>query len=202
MTPPDHAGQHSLWPDAEPGGPAAPEGLAYREDFVTPDEEARLVEVMEGLDFRPVAMRGQVARRTVRHFGLDYAYDTGALVPADPLPDPMLWLRDRCAALIGREPGDLVQTLVSRYPEGAGIGWHRDAPTFGSRIAGVSLRAPCRMRFQRTLENAPRETYALELAPRSAYVLAGAARWSWQHSIPAAKDLRYSVTFRTLRAST
>ena len=198
MSPHERSEQHALWQHGS-AERTAPEGLEYHEDFVTPAEEAQLVAVMDGLDYRTVVMRGQVARRTVRHYGLDYAYDTGDLVPADPLPDAMLWLRDRCAALIGREPEDLVQILVSRYPEGAGIGWHRDAPTFGSRIAGVSLRAPCRMRFQRTLKNTPRETYALELAPRSAYVLSGPARWSWQHSIPATKDPRYSVTFRTLK---
>ena len=191
--------QHALWQDAECAERAAPEGLEYREDFVTAGEEAQLVAVMEQLDFRAVTMRGQVARRTVRHFGLDYAYETGELVPADPLPDPMLWVRDRAAAAVGREPEDLVQILVSRYPPGAGIGWHRDAPMFGSTIVGVSLRAPCRMRFQRTLKHQARETYALDLAPRSAYVLSGPARWSWQHSIPATKDLRYSVTFRTLK---
>ena len=69
---------------------------------------------------------------------------------------------------------------------------------FGSKVAGVSLGAPSRMRFQRNVRGA-REVAAVELAPRSAYVLGGAARWSWQHSIPATKDLRYSITFRTLR---
>ncbi|HEX2085345.1 MAG TPA: alpha-ketoglutarate-dependent dioxygenase AlkB [Solirubrobacteraceae bacterium] len=175
-----------------------PEGLTYVEDFVTPDEERALLATIEALDFRTVVMRGQQARRTVRHFGLDYDYEAGELVPADPLPAELEWLRERCAALIERDPPDLVQVLVSRYPEGAGIGWHRDAPMFGSRIAGVSLLSPCRMRFQRTVKGA-RETDAVELAPRSAYVLSGKARWSWQHSIPAAKALRYSVTFRTLR---
>jgi DNA oxidative demethylase len=175
-----------------------PEGLVYREAFITPEEEAALLDLLEAMEFRAVTMRGQTARRTVRHFGLDYAYETGELVPADPLSEPMHPLRERCAALMEREPRDLVQILVSRYPEGAGIGWHRDAPMFGSRIAGVSLRAPCRMRFQRTLKGA-RETAEIELAPRSAYLLSGKARWSWQHSIPAAKDLRYSVTFRTLK---
>jgi hypothetical protein len=62
----------------------------------------------------------------------------------------------------------------------------------------VSLRAPCRMRFRRMVAG-EREVAEVQLAPRSAYVLAGEARWSWQHSIPATKDLRYSVTFRTLR---
>jgi DNA oxidative demethylase len=175
-----------------------PEGLVYREDFISPAEERRLLEELEALDFRPVTMRGQTARRTVRHFGLDYDYDSGDLVPADPLPESMLWLRERCADLMEREPADLVQILVSRYPSGAGIGWHRDAPMFGSRIAGVSLLAPCRMRFQRTVGGV-RSVAALELAPRSAYLLDGKARWSWQHSIPATKALRYSVTFRTLR---
>ena len=28
---------------------------------------------------------------------------------------------------------------------------------------------------------------------------AGEARWSWEHSIPPAKELRYSITFRTLK---
>jgi len=175
-----------------------PEGLLYREGFVSPEEEGDLLACFEAMEFRAVTMRGQTARRTVRHFGLDYDYETGGLVPADPLPEPMLPLRDRCAALMERDAEDLVQILVSRYPECAGIGWHRDAPMFGTKIAGVSLRAPCRMRFQRTVGGV-RSTAAIELAPRSAYLLSGKARWSWQHSIPATKDLRYSVTFRTLK---
>ena len=180
------------------GGGERPEGLAYEEDFVSRDEEDALLGELAALEFRPVVMRGQAAKRTVRHFGLDYDYESGRLVPADPLPEWLGWLRDRCAGLMEREPDDLVQILVSRYPDGAGIGWHRDAPMFGSRIAGVSLGAPCRMRFQRTVRGA-REVAELELAPRSAYLLAGKARWSWQHSIPATKALRYSVTFRTLK---
>ena len=175
-----------------------PEGLLCREDFVSAGEERQLLDELEGLDFRTLEMRGQTARRTVRHFGLDYDYEAGVLVPADPLPASMAWLRERCAALMERDPADLLQVLVSRYPQGAGIGWHRDAPMFGSRVAGVSLLGPCRMRFQRTVRGV-RGTAAIDLAPRSAYLLSGKARWSWQHSIPATKELRYSITFRTLK---
>ena len=39
---------------------------------------------------------------------------------------------------------------------------------------------------------------SLELAPRSAYQMQGPARWRWQHCIPATRELRYSITFRTL----
>lgn len=174
------------------------EGLLYRDEFIAAAEERELLAFLEELEFRAVVMRGQAAKRTVRHFGLDYDYEHGALVPTDPLPTELAPVRDRCAALMEREPADLAQVLVSRYPPGAGIGWHRDAPMFGSRIAGVSLGAPCRMRFQRTAGGA-REVAEVTLEPRSAYLLSGKARWSWQHSIPATKALRYSVTFRTLK---
>src|SRR5215210_5154920 len=126
-----------------------PEGFLYRPDFLTPDEERAVLDVLEPMEFDAVVMHGQAAKRTVRHFGLGYDYASGSLAPTDPLLAELEWLRERCAALMERDPADLVQILVSRYPPGAGIGWHRDAPMFGSRIAGVSLLSPCRMRFQR-----------------------------------------------------
>ena len=175
-----------------------PKGLVYRPDFVSEEEEATLVAELEALDFREVTMRGQTARRTVRHFGFDYGYESWGLTPAEALPEPLVWLRDRCAGLAEVAPDDLAQTLVSRYPPGAPIGWHRDAPMFGPTLVGVSLGAASRMRFQRRRADV-RLVYELDLAPRSAYVLAGEARSAWQHSIPPVKDLRYSITFRTLR---
>ena len=176
-----------------------PKGLTYRPDFVSEDEESSLLSLFDAMEFDEVRMRGQVARRTVRHFGVDYAYESGELAPADPIPSELEWLRDRCAELAEIEPARLEEALVSRYPPEAGIGWHRDAPMFGSRVIGVSLGSPCRMRLQRRTKAEGRQTFDLELEPRSAYVLSGAARWSWQHSIPKAPDLRYSVTFRSLR---
>jgi alkylated DNA repair protein (DNA oxidative demethylase) len=176
-----------------------PEGLVYRPDFLTEDEEQQLLEAIEGLDFREVRMRGEVARRTVLHFGFDYDYETpGRMTPAEPLPAALAWLRDRCAELAEVGSEQLAQALISRYPPGAGIGWHRDAPMFGPTVVGVSLASPARMRFRRTAGGV-RWTYELALAPRSAYVLGGKARSAWQHSIPPTKALRYSVTFRIVR---
>ncbi len=183
----------------------APEGLVYRPELVEPDEEHALVDEFETWQFSEVRMRGQAARRTVVHFGYRYGYESWDLVPTDPLPASLEWLRDRASAFAGIEPSEVAETLVTRYPPGAGIGWHRDAPLFGPRVVGVSLLSPCSLRFQRRSSTAggprapgERQVFALELAPRSAYVLAGAARWSWQHSIATTKSLRYSVTFRTL----
>jgi DNA oxidative demethylase len=175
----------------------APAGLTYCPAFLTPEEEAADLRFMEEVDFRPLEMRGQVARRTVRHYGLSYAYETGELAEGDPLPEPLVPLRERCAELARVRPEELAQTLVTRYPPGAPIGWHRDAPMFGL-VVGVSLGSACRMRFARR-KGTDRLTWELELAPRSAYVLAGQARWTWQHSVPPVKELRYSITFRTLK---
>ena len=175
-----------------------PDGLAYEADFLTEAEEGRVLALIEEIDFREVTMRGQTARRTVRHYGYDYGYESWRLVPADPLPGGLVWVRDRCAGFAGLEPDELAQTLVSRYPPGAGIGWHRDAPMFGPAVVGISLGSACRMRFQRRAGGV-RRVYDLDLEPRSAYVLSGPARSAWQHSIPPTKSLRYSITFRTVR---
>ncbi len=142
-------------------------------------------------------MHGQAARRTVLHFGYRYDYEAWKVVPTDPLPGSLEWLRARAATLVGVPADDFAETLVTRYPPGAGIGWHRDAPMFGPQVVGVSLLSPCTLRLQRGKGEA-RRVFALELARRSVYVLSGAARSSWQHSIPPTKSLRYSVTFRTL----
>lgn len=170
----------------------------YQPDFITEEEQREAIALVETVEFHEVTMRGQTARRTVRHYGYDYGYESWQLTPADPLPPGLEWLRDRCAELADVRPEELAQTLVSRYPPGATIGWHRDAPMFGAKVVGVSLLSACRMRFQRTVGGA-RYVYDLDLPPRSAYVLAGKARSAWQHSIPAAKALRHSITFRTLR---
>jgi alkylated DNA repair dioxygenase AlkB len=104
------------------------------------------------------------------------------------------------AADVLRVPAEAVQeVLVTRYEPGAGIGWHRDAPMFGPKVLGVSLVGSCRMRFQRSV-GGKRQTAQALLRPRSSYVLAGAARSSWQHCIPPAKELRFSITFRTLKS--
>ena len=176
-----------------------PEGLIYVPGFLTEGEEGALLEQVRAAAFEEIRMHGQVARRRTAHFGWLYGYESWKVEPGPPIPDYLLPLRARCAELMGESPEHLVEALVSEYPPGATIGWHRDAPMFGPTVVGVSLLSACRMRFQRGKE-AERRTYALELAPRSAYVLAGEARSLWQHSIPAVKAPRYSVTFRTLRS--
>lgn len=176
-----------------------PEGLVYVPDFVTAEEEARLVTAVEHLEYSEVRMKGQVAKRTVRHYGVRYDYEAWTVVRTDPLPEEFEWLRARAADVAGLEASDFAEALVTRYPPGAGIGYHRDAARFGPTVVGVSLLSPCPMRFQRKVGEV-RHVYVLDLEPRSAYVLAGKSRSIWQHGIISTKGLRYSFTFRTLAA--
>ena len=87
--------------------------------------------------------------------------------------------------------------MLTEYPPGAPIGWHRDAPPFGD-VIGISLLSACRFRFRRGRTGAW-ETTEVQLMPRSIYLLTGPARTEWEHCIPAVSALRYSITFRTLR---
>jgi alkylated DNA repair dioxygenase AlkB len=174
-----------------------PEGLAYRPELLSAAEERELLDMLGSLRFDPIVIHGQAARRTARHYGLDYDYEARTPKPGEPVPDWLLPARERAAELAGHEPEELLEILVQCYPPGSTIGWHRDAPAFGT-VVGLSLGGASRLRFQRGKGDA-RRVWEVLLEPRSGYVLAGPARSSWQHSIPPTKELRYSITFRTLR---
>ncbi len=134
------------------------------------------------------------------HYGLHYSFTSRALSPAAEIPDAFEMICTRAAQVANVNPSDFSEVLVTEYPPGAGIGWHRDATPFGI-IAGISLAANCRMRFQKGA-GAQRQTTAVELPSRSIYLLTGEARNLWQHSIAPMKELRYSITFRTLKHPT
>jgi alkylated DNA repair protein (DNA oxidative demethylase) len=174
-----------------------PEGLVYRPDLLTVEEEADVLRVLASLRFDPIVMHGQAAKRTARHFGLDYDYEARTPLPGEAVPDWILPVRERAAELAGHDSEELVEILVQRYPPGSTIGWHRDAPAFGT-VVGISLGGESRLRLQRG-KGDDRRVWEVLLEPRSGYVLAGKARTSWQHSIPPTNELRYSITFRTLR---
>ena len=134
-------------------------------------------------------------RRTVS-YGFDY--ESYRLDPGPALPEFLVPLRSRAAAWLGVGAADVKHALVTEYRPGTALGWHRDAPAF-ELVCGISLASSCRMSFRPFPPRPDRKSVlSLELAPRSAYVLRGDARWRWQHSIPPAKALRYSITFRTL----
>jgi alkylated DNA repair dioxygenase AlkB len=178
-----------------------PPGFHYRAEFITGDDEQALLEAIGHVAFSDFEMRGVVARRRVAFFG--QSYDR---VTAGPLPAFLLPLRANIAQWAGVDADAFAMALINEYRPGSPIGWHRDAPQYDI-VAGVSLQSACRMKFRpycspaSTASKSSRRsaTHEILLDRRSAYLMTQKSRTSYEHHIPPVAELRYSVTFRTLR---
>ena len=171
-------------------------GLNYRDKVISEDEEQNLIARLGELGLAPFRFHGWLGNRKTQSFGWRYDFDDASFSPAEPIPDWLQSLREKAADFAGLQPDDFVHVLLARYDEGAGIGWHRDRDVF-ENVVGISLKSPATLRFrQRTSTGFRRASIAL--APRSAYLLSRGSRWEWEHSISSGKQLRYSITFRTL----
>jgi alkylated DNA repair dioxygenase AlkB len=177
---------------------APPEGFRYQADVLPADEERKLVKSIRELPLKEFEFHGYVGKRRVMSYGWHYDFGERKLHRADEIPAFLIPLRDRAAAFAGLAPGDLPHALVTEYGPGAAIGWHRDKGVFGD-VIGISLLSPCVFRLRRK-EGSKWERYSLTAEPRSAYLLRGPSRTEWEHSIPAVDSLRYSITFRSLKA--
>jgi alkylated DNA repair dioxygenase AlkB len=176
-----------------------PAGFQYRDNFITDADEEALLQAVAGVAFSDFEMRGIVARRRVAFFG--QSYDRTAV---GPLPGFLLPLRARVAQWAVVDSEAFAMALINEYRPGTPIGWHRDAPQYDI-VAGISLLSACRMKFRRYRSpSAPTSsrrtaTHEIVLGRRSAYLMTGDSRQAYEHHIPPVAQLRYSVTFRTLR---
>ena len=178
--------------------PRYPQGFLYRPELISPAEEAELLAHVRELPFREFEFHGYTGRRRVVSFGWRYDFGARELRAADEMPEFLLPLRAAAAAFAGLSADALSHALVTEYDAGAGIGWHRDKDVFGD-VVGISLLAPAVFRLRR--QSGERwERVNLIAEPRSAYLLRGVSRTEWEHSIPPVDSLRYSITFRSMRA--
>jgi alkylated DNA repair dioxygenase AlkB len=176
--------------------PVLPEGFVYQQDFLTATDEVDLLRNIQQETFDNFDFQGYRAKRRMLEYGLEYDFSRRRANPTKPFPHFLSAVRQRAAEFAGVTPDELAEGLILEYPPGAPIGWHRDAPQFGV-VIGISLLNSARMRLK-PFQKEGRIT-SVTLEPRSIYMFRGAARWQWQHSIPAQEKLRYSITFRTLR---
>ncbi|HJS09646.1 alpha-ketoglutarate-dependent dioxygenase AlkB [Sphingopyxis sp.] len=190
------AGAHHA-PQADLFGPSLLPGLAYRDDVITPIEEAELIARIEAAQLTPFQYQQWEGKRLTRSFGWTYDFQTGRFAPGDPMPPWLDPLRARAGAFADVDAGSLEQALLIEYGVGAGIGWHKDRPVF-EHVIGISLGSPATMRFRRRAGD-KFERASAELGPRSIYHMNGEARNDWEHSIAAMDAPRWSVTFRSLR---
>jgi alkylated DNA repair dioxygenase AlkB len=181
---------------AEPA--PVPAGLGYQPDAITSAEERDLVAAMAGLPFKEFEFQGFLGKRRVVSFGWRYDFNGGGLTKVEPIPAFLFPARAAAARVAGLEKESLQHVLLTEYQPGATIGWHKDRPNFED-VIGLSLLAPCPFRLRRK-RGKGWERYTFTAEPRSVYLLRGPARTEWEHSIPALPALRYSITFRSLKA--
>jgi alkylated DNA repair dioxygenase AlkB len=189
--------QGDLFAGHAPAPPAVP-GLALVEEAIDPAFERALERRIDAAPLAPFQFGQWEGKRLTANYGSAYDYQRARPVPAPPLPDWLVELRDAVVPRFGRTPGEFVQGLLVRYGPGAGIGWHRDRPQYGE-VIGVSLTSPAVLRLRRRLPEGGFARRNVELPPRSAYLLSGEVRQEWEHSITPMDATRRSATFRTLR---
>jgi alkylated DNA repair protein (DNA oxidative demethylase) len=176
-----------------------PEGLFYLPQFFSAEQEREILQHVSAQPFEPYDHHGYKANREVVYYGTQGGYNgEDAEARTEPMPEWMLPLRNRFADVVGLNHEELEMGLVARYAVGAGIGWHRDRPQFGPTVLGISFASDAEMRFRRFVGESE-EMFKITLQHGSAYIMSGPARSVWQHGMNPVKQLRYSITFRTIK---
>lgn len=173
-----------------------PPGFRYRAELLDRVDEQRLIAAFEKLEFAPFEFQGFFGKRRVVSFGWRYDFNKSGLHKADDIPEFLRPAREQAAEFAGLDASDLQHVLLTEYPPGSTIGWHKDRPQFDD-VIGISLLSPCMFRFRRK-SGSKWERRSFTAEPRSVYLLRGPVRSEWEHSIPAVEARRYSITFRSL----
>ncbi len=173
-----------------------PVGLIYREDCFSEGLEREIIVGIEQLGLEHIETRGQVTKRSIAQFGATFGYGRVVHGLVAPLPSWLIDFREIVANVVPIAPEKFESLIVQKYPIGAGIGWHCDDEDLYGVIVGASLAARGRMLFRRAKGE---RAHGIDLAPRSVYALTGPSRWCWEHRVAPVTQLRYSLTYRTLR---
>jgi alkylated DNA repair dioxygenase AlkB len=175
-----------------------PAGFQYVREFISRAQEQRLLNDLQRLEFKPFEFHGFLGKRRIVSFGWRYDFNGGGLQQTNGIPSFLHAIRRKAAGFARLKACDLQQVLLTEYRPGATIGWHKDRSVFGD-VVGISLLSACAFRLRKKTASGWERT-SIELEPRSAYLLQGEVRREWEHSIPAVRSLRYSITFRNFRA--
>src|SRR5688572_26116325 len=178
-----------------------PPGFFYFPDFLTIEEEKELYNEISKLELQNMQFQGFEAKRKVASFGYDWSFEKRTLSKGKEIPASFSSLMNKVAVHLSIKPGDFAELLVTEYPIGSVINWHRDAPPFDV-IAGISLLSDCvfKLRPHDKSKQNRNSIISFPVKRRSLYTISGIARTDWQHSIAPVKQVRYSVTLRTLRS--
>lgn len=182
--------------------PKFPEGFQYFPDFLSEKDETTLLKEISKIELHKFLFQGYEAKRKVASFGYDYRFDQRALTIGKPIPLAFNSLIKKVASHLSLSFNDFAEVLITEYPVGSVINWHRDAPPF-ELIAGISLLSDCnfKLRPQEKARQTRANVLSFPVKRRSLYIISGPSRSRWQHSITAVNNVRYSITLRSLRSS-
>ena len=198
-----HFLQNNLFEDAKENLATKIPGLTYIPNFITPDDEERLIHMIDQQDWLTEL------KRRVQHYGWKYDYKAKNISKDLKLGDLPDWV-DECGSLLQEKtsfPEKPDQVIINEYMPGQGIAPHIDCiPCFKEHIASLSLGSTCTMDF---IHHETNEKISILLEPCSLILLSGDARYKWKHGIAARKtdanhgiklsrSRRISMTFRNV----
>lgn len=183
-----------------PNDPVYPPGFSYIPEFIGTSEEAAMLGHISTISLHTFIFQGFEAKRRVASFGYDYSFDKRSLSVGKAIPPAFDELLEKVSQYANIRKEDFGELLITEYPVRSVINWHRDAPPF-EVIIGLSLSADCTFRFRpHDKEKQTRKSIiSLPVRRRSLYIIRDEARTHWEHSILPVKEVRYSITLRTLR---
>lgn len=180
--------------------PVLPPGFFYFENFLTQHEETELFLAISKINLHTFTFQGYEAKRKVASFGYDYNFEKKSLSKGAQIPSSFEDVIRKVADTLSMNKEDFGELLITEYPVGSVINWHRDAFPFDV-IAGISLGSDCvfRLRPHDKTERGRNKVISLPVRQRSLYVIQDAARMEWEHSIAPVKKVRHSITLRTIK---
>jgi alkylated DNA repair dioxygenase AlkB len=180
-----------------------PQGFIYKEGFISVQEEKLLLEAASKTELHPLVFQGYEAKRKVVSYGYDWSFEKRTLTRGKEIPVEYQCLLQRVAENISIAREDIAELLLTEYPVGSVINWHRDAPPFDI-IAGISLLSDCIFKLRPHDKSKQKRSaiISLPVRRRSLYIMQGESRSEWEHATAPVKQPRYSITLRTLRNGT
>eukprot|EP00210_Caulerpa_lentillifera_P001893 g1821.t1 len=172
-------------------------GLELMKDFITQEEEQRLLRCIEQDSISWEMHSG----RSVAHFGISFDYATRNVAfdkSTPPFPEETLTIVERIESLDNIPKLD--QLTVNTYPCGIGLASHIDTHSaFTGAIIILSTGSAAIMQFRKG-----EEKIRLLLPRRSLLIMDNDSRYCWQHYIPPNRLEREEVdrvsfTFRQAR---
>lgn len=158
-------------------------GLSLVCDFITSEEETKLLEKINKKEFKK-----SKSRNSIQRYGSSAPYKSNMV--SDTIPD---FLDEIATKLV--EDGFLekksTSVTVNEYFTGQCIAPHIDSQESGAVITVLSLGCEATMVF-----NCKDLTHTVILPPRSIVQMKDDIRNKWKHSIEPVSGMRYSIVFR------